>query len=801
MNCYLDSFIREAKTIAVEHGIQWDFPLDSEGVAQRGQGWNLTAFVGAAPPPVTWMNDLGTDRRAVEILNASPPSGPVRVFKKEPLSVHWQDLVRACAVDQLLVRRTTPEHVVNNIVRPLRVLATSNPGCEPWCITADGVMFAMETARKIQASGKLADLIFGVVRSILDVNHLSDMCPIAPMLERDGKKHVRKSKFAKSVDELRTDLDQRKHAEKLPERRAFWELARIVFTEAPRTFLDLLRFAQTRTLILTGIRDGEAARLPVDWKRYRECFDRAQRPAGESGGVSRSLMLRHFAEKQRIAYEDSTVLFETVQDVPAVFQAPLEEALDRVVAATEPLRCTLRMQIESGRILPQFQPSQLVRAIELYTYLTGNPFFADMSDADRRGYVTKYQCAYDPAVLDELRRDQLDALRCGGSLDRSTYVFLNRFRGAPYRDHRGVVCEGRKNWAETYLRIQEVEDFLAAELPTKRSDTTPLKIAEGELQGWELLFLMPKRALADSKADGLCDVTRYCAIGRMDRQMITHYLSTGESQTLFATYGQSDEDRCSTLRPHSLRHLQNTELFRLGVADTIITKRFNRRSVAQSYEYDHRSLAEELDQIDLKPEVELRLGEKSVTVARMIKAGKARGPIVEAFEKIQRTQGESAAIEYLSVEADGFHSTPYGHCVNSFLVDPCAKHLECFTGCRHLSATDMPEVRQHLVQLEVSLNVAVKTLEQRRLELPQAQRALVARATHVADGNVGTAELAAVAKRLTTAVGLENQLQHATVRLDGVRKLLATPSGQQVFPNGRDLSARSNEGKVLDDIL
>jgi hypothetical protein len=65
-----------------------------------------------------------------------------------------------------------------------------------------------------------------------------------------------------------------------------------------------------------------------------------------------------------------------------------------------------------------------------------------------------------------------------------------------------------------------------------------------------------------------------------------------------------------------LRHLQNTELFRLGVADTIISKRFNRRSIAQSYEYDHRSLAEELDQLELPVEVEMALGEKATTVAK-----------------------------------------------------------------------------------------------------------------------------------------------------------------------------------------
>ncbi|MDZ7514408.1 hypothetical protein U5F72_21675, partial [Stenotrophomonas muris] len=185
-----------------------------------------------------------------------------------------------------------------------------------------------------------------------------------------------------------------------------------------------------------------------------------------------------------------------------------------------------------------------------------------------------------------------------------------------------------------------------------------------------------------------CGVTRYISVGRPDTSLVN--LSLGEQKsrdTLFKRYGQSDDDKDLVLTSHTLRHLQNTELFRLGVADTVISKRFNRRSVAQSYEYDHRSLAEELDQLELPPDVEMALGEKASTVAKMIQSGKASGPIVDAFKKIQSAEGDTAAFEFLKVEADGFHATPYGHCLNSFTVDPCPKHLECFSGCRLLSAT------------------------------------------------------------------------------------------------------------------
>jgi len=111
------------------------------------------------------------------------------------LPKHWQDLIKAVAIDQLLVRRNTCAHVVCNVARPLRVLATCAGNKKPWEIMVDDVDFAVETARKVQASGKLADLIFGVIRSILDPNHLTDNGPLFPGLERDKKVHARAAKF------------------------------------------------------------------------------------------------------------------------------------------------------------------------------------------------------------------------------------------------------------------------------------------------------------------------------------------------------------------------------------------------------------------------------------------------------------------------------------------------------------------------------------------------------------------------------------------------------------------------------
>ncbi|ASY73897.1 hypothetical protein SF83666_a43090 (plasmid) [Sinorhizobium fredii CCBAU 83666] len=76
----------------------------------------------------------------------------------------------------------------------------------------------------------------------------------------------------------------------MPEERAFWELARIVFTETPHPFSDAIRFAVFKVQIIMGFRIGEAVREPLDRKRWREYLDADGRPAADRGGFSRSLI-------------------------------------------------------------------------------------------------------------------------------------------------------------------------------------------------------------------------------------------------------------------------------------------------------------------------------------------------------------------------------------------------------------------------------------------------------------------------------------------------------------------------------
>src|SRR3546814_8393793 len=62
---------------------------------------------------------------------------------------------------------------------------------------------------------------------------------------------------------------------------------------------------------------------------------------------------------------------------------------------------------------------------------------------------------------------------------------------------------------------------------------------------------------------------------------------------------------------------------------------------------------------------------------KLIRSGRGKGPIAEEFQRIQKEEGDEAAIVFLAAEADGMQITPYGLCMNSFVIEPCPMHLEC----------------------------------------------------------------------------------------------------------------------------
>ncbi|MDI4635251.1 hypothetical protein J7U46_19465 [Pelomonas sp. V22] len=279
--------------------------------------------------------------------------------------------------------------------------------------------------------------------------------------------------------------------------------------------------------------------------------------------------------------------------------------------------------------------------------------------------------------------------------------------------------------------------------------------AGAKLTTADLLYLQPVRG-----RDVPYPVPHDLAVTTLGQNAI--YMALGlvadkAAYSFFSRYGREPDHKDFSVKPHSLRHLMNTELFRHGAPDTVITQQFGRQTVAQSYEYDHRSLAEKLAFVSLPGETKgfLTPGSPQELVAKMVVGGLVpTSHIARSFKAIQAKEGDLAAFRYLAANSDGFHVTPYGYCVNSFSMNPCARHLKCFDRCKHFTASGLPEHRE--------------TLESLRAKLVEMRNA-------------------AAAKPVKT-VGRRNQIAHAESLLSGVAAALDASPNSPVFEVGVDHS-------------
>lgn len=760
MNENFQSLIENARKISASKVPRWEIELDDRGVAKTGCSWNLQTLSEKGKPKKMVLRTFSEFVDAQKVLLSRGLLTESEVGLR-PVSQHWQDLIKAFVLDFVSVKKKSVSFAIN-ASQAFRFLATVARK-EPWLVTSEDVLLACEISNICQSTDARTINLMALIRNFVDVHHIFNTCPVGPLVDHFQPGANKRAKFAKTKSEILSELMQRKTAEKLPEKRAFWELVNIIYSQTPTSVVDFLRFSFLKLLLLTGLRIGEVVEIPLDWRRIRSFTDYRGRPAGESGGISESLEIRHFAEKQGEPF-----LVEKKQFVPEMFRSEIETILGQVAALTAPLRATLRAQYESGSVFPQYEPEALVDAVTMYVHLTGNPIWTHPPySSELTQCIDRYKKTFELKELLQMQRLQDGTTQLAAAVSRF-FSEENRNKGLILRDAGGSPTTGRGIRGK-FLRVSDAESYVKNHVPTKLSDLAPLRLNQGgALAPWEMLFLMPKRAVAEGRGNSIVDLFNTYSVGIADSALLLTVLgeeSNSEKVTIFSRYGTTAEVKALTLTSYTFRHLQTTELFRLGISDAVITKRFNRKSVAQSSVYDHRSLAEQLDAIELPDEWSALLGEGNTsTVAKLIFSGKTRGPIVQEFKRVQTEEGDEAALLFLKAEADGFHVTPYGMCINSFTVDPCPKSLECFNDCRHLSSTGLPEHKKNLVTLLGRLKHVLE---------------------HAKSKPDGT-------------IGKQNQIQHATKRIVGVEKLLTTSPGELVFPDGVDLSLPKNQGGVLD---
>lgn len=764
MTSFLGSFVSNAKALAAERGLSWNLPIDDLGRVAPEARWNLSELRGVTGSPTYWLSRLDFYVPALEPLNRYLADMGRPSVTPAPMPEAWMELYKAVLIDALLVRKNKPGSALENIGRYIRILSACAGEKRPDEIDGETVRLAFNVALQVGASGKYALNLATTVKTVFDEHHISVCSPLAAYCTPYGDdaakerfetmRGLQKRETSHSTAAALTQLGERLDKEKLPSPEAFWELIRIIFTERPRTLSDKIRFEHFKLAIITGFRVGELVRVPADWARWREHVDYQGRSPALFGGISRSLMIRHFAEKQALDEGKSGAeLFEALQYVPEIFAETVLAALGEVERITRPFRDRLTEQARTGRLFPDLDPNALVPDWDIYVRLSGSIRIGCAEIP--LTLVERYRENHDPKLLGPIQDQQIASYNAEAP-HRAIYDYFWRWsdqrEAIAMRNAFGDPVEIRRGGCH-WLNVGEVEAFARKHLPTKLPDLRTAALqGGGEIKASDFLFLYPTRSVVEDRGGGLLDSEKYAFAGLGSEADLYRHLGGNPDDNIFTRYGETNADKRHKIDPHALRHLQNAELFKLGLSDAIITKRFNRRSVQQSYAYDHRSLGEHLAAIDLPENALGALGPKAREALKLINSGRVRGPIVEEFRRIQAEHGDAAAFDYLNAESGGLHVTPYGFCLNSFAVDPCPKHLECFNACRHLARTDLPAEQEALTDLRERMSRIVLNLRNSKSASPGAQ----------------------------------NQLEHAETRLAAIEQALATAPGRPVFPEGAD---------------
>ncbi len=293
-NSNFDKFIAANKKLSEEKGISWDIQLDDRGIALDGQEWDLKKIIGDGRPEKKVLRNFSC-------LHPKEEDGESQGGKRKRqydgiISTEWQDFIKACTLKYLVDEKKSLSFVASAHVA-LRFFATVT-NKEPWQVDVDDVMLTCKLRDVRQPSGGISINLRAVLTFLVDELHLAAACPLMGIYASAVKYGPKENKVKPGGDPVEESLQRRKAEEKLPERRAFWEIVRLVFTETPRTLSDALRFAIVKIFLMCGFREEEGTLLPFNWKRVQTYLDEKGNPAGMSGGISEALLIRHFALKQ-----------------------------------------------------------------------------------------------------------------------------------------------------------------------------------------------------------------------------------------------------------------------------------------------------------------------------------------------------------------------------------------------------------------------------------------------------------------------------------------------------------------------
>lgn len=580
------------------------------------------------------------------------------------LSDEWILFLKAEVARRCLELRNSVG-LVFSVVGAIRLLAGTTKNKSPWLITISDIIYAYEKAVVLQPSGVLAGRVLELAKNPFDVHLLSNFCPVIHKVKRPSK-GVEKRKTHVAI----STLNDRLNANKLPLADEFNALVEIL-SSRPQRHVDEILFPAIKLMLIMGFRINEVCMIPAEWKSEEIEYDQHGKVVIDNNGkILKTLYINYFAEKQ-----DKSELYEPRRvPAPHSFQEHVDEILTQVKKITEAFRQKLRLHEKSNN-------TQLFDDVEQGQFIELEDFCAAIGSI-----------APPEAIFAGVKHH----------LYMPRERILKAYLVPRYEKVTGCIIPWteRSPLANEKYKVSEIEAALIGHFKTKLSTIEPAISIGSEvlLKASDVLFLLPRKAKAkESKSGWFYDWNRYLFVSRLSPQNIDKALNgEGNDENIFKIYLGRD----CRLNSHSLRHLRSAELIRAKVSDMIHAKTMGRKSYAQNYEYDHRSVSESLAQFNIEEAILNSMPPKALELLGKIATNQIGGSISKTFRELQLDFGDEKAIEWLAAHADAMHLTPYGVCVANMVTNPCPKHLQCFTGCTHYVSDNRAESKQMLEELK-----------------------------------------------------------------------------------------------------
>ncbi|MDF2690821.1 MAG: uncharacterized protein K0S29_676 [Gammaproteobacteria bacterium] len=259
-----------------------------------------------------------------------------------------------------------------------------------------------------------------------------------------------------------------------------------------------------------------------------------------------------------------------------------------------------------------------------------------------------------------------------------------------------AFCRTRKikmNKVKGDAKLYVAYGDLVKAISFERWDKPMLRLPNGKVQKLsESLCVVFFEQLSDARPFKLY------LVRPISEQNISSFICGREGvKNVFERYGYLDHiGQPYKVRSHGFRHFLNTLANEGGLTDIELAWWFGRKNIGDNKAYDHRTATQ--------------MTEKA---RQMLLSGEVIGPIADAAKQMNPLDAK----EFVAVQVNAVHHTPYGLCLHDFAQNPCDKHLNCLSGCKEFHRTKgNQEERKNLKLLK---NQTTAALNQAKLEQSQ----------------------------------------------------------------------------------